>query len=209
MTARNKLLMIGLAALLLAGRGTLAEDAAKAPGAAPVGAPPQAAGKAPGKAQPPDSGLEVIDPVRQYAHCIALAEVNLELHSVKMAAPAPGFASRFQVRLEAQRVRERRNRLVGAFILTAVGAGLSVWYATPYVIQFIGSPAAWIAAAIHFCLTLLDMARAIGEIGSILLRVLPDFIPPFGWMVILSTLSGFALLWVVSIWRFTRFAKGV
>ena len=73
MTARNKLLMIGLAALLLAGRGTLAEDAAKAPGAAPVGAPPQAAGKAPGKAQPPDSGLEVIDPVRQYAHCIALA----------------------------------------------------------------------------------------------------------------------------------------
>jgi hypothetical protein len=126
-----------------------------------------------------------------------------------MTAPAPGFTARFQARLEGQRVRERRNRLVGALILVAGGVGLLGWYAAPYVIQFVGSPAGWIAAAVTFFLTLLDMARAIGDIGLILFRVLPGFVPPIGWMVILSTLSGFALLWTVSIWRFTRFAKGV
>ena len=142
-------------------------------------------------------------------HCTALAEVNFELHSVKMAAPAPGFTARFQKRLAGQRVRERRNRLVGALILVAGGIGLLGWYAAPYVIQFLGSPAGWIAAAVNFFLTLLAMARAIGDIGSILFRVLPGFIPPFGWMVILSTFAGLVLLWTVSIWRFSRFTKGV
>jgi hypothetical protein len=53
------------------------------------------------------------------------------------------------------------------------------------------------------------MLRAIGDIGSILVRVLPGFIPPLGWMIALSAIGGFILLWIVSIWRFTRFAKGV
>lgn len=157
----------------------------------------------------PEQKRELQTHLLDCTHCTALAEVNLELHSVKMAAPAAGFTARFQARLEGQRVRERRNRLVGALILVAGGVGLLGWYAAPYLIQFLGSPAGWIAAVAHFFLTVLDMARAIGDIGSILFRVLPGFIPPFGWMVILSTLSGFALLWMVSIWRFTRFSKGV
>ncbi len=142
------------------------------------------------------------------AHCTALAEVDLELNSVKMAAPAAGFTLRFQKRLAAQRVHERRNRLIGALILAAGGVGLLAWYAAPYVIQFLSSPAGWIAAVVTFFLTLLDMARALGDLGAILFHILPGFIPPFGWMIILSTLSGFALLWTVSLWRFTRFVKG-
>lgn len=143
------------------------------------------------------------------AHCAALAEVNLELRSVKVAAPAAGFTARFQTRLAAQRVRERRNRLVGALILVAGGVGLLGWYAGPVIIQFLGNPAGWIAAFVNFFLTLLDMARAIGDLGSIFLRVLPGFIPPFGWMILLSAFSGLILLWSVSLWRFSRFAKGV
>ena len=142
-------------------------------------------------------------------HCTALTEVNLELRSVKMASPAAGFTARFQTRLAAQRVLERRNRLIGALILVAGGIGLLGWYAGPVIFQFLGNPAGWIAALVNFFLTLLDMGRAIGDIGSILLRVLPGFIPPFGWMVILSAFSGLVLLWTVSLWRFSRFAKGV
>ena len=157
----------------------------------------------------PEKKRELQVHLQECGHCTALAEVNLELRSVKMAAPAAGFILRFQKRLAAQRVIERRNRLVGTLILVAGGVGLLGWYAAPYVIQFLGSPAGWIAAAVNFFLTLLAMARAIGDIGSILFRVLPGFIPPFGWMVILSTLAGLVLLWTVSLWRFTRFAKGV
>ena len=141
-------------------------------------------------------------------HCAALVEVNLELRSVKMATPAAGFTARFQKRLAVQRVRERRNRLVGVLILAAGGVGLLSWYVAPYLIQFLASPAGWITAIVNFFLSLLDMARAIGDIGSILFRVLPGFIPPFGWMVILSAVSGLVLLWTVSLWRFTRFVKG-
>lgn len=155
-----------------------------------------------------DQKRELQAHIQNCAHCSALAEVNVELRSVKMASPAAGFTARFQTRLAAQRVRERRNRLVGVLILTLGGIGLLGWYLAPYVIQFLASPAGWIAALVNFFLTLFDMLRAIGEIGSIFLRVLPGFIPPFGWMVILSTLSGFALLWTVSLWRFTRFVKG-
>lgn len=141
-------------------------------------------------------------------HCSALAEVNLELRSVKMAAPAAGFTKRFQARLAAQRVIERRNRLVGVLILTVGGLALLGWYASPFAIPFLASPAGWIASIVNFLLSLVDMGRALGEIGSIFFRTLPGFIPPFGWMIILSTLSGFALLWSVSLWRFTRFVKG-
>jgi hypothetical protein len=157
----------------------------------------------------PEKKRELQVHLQDCAHCIALAEVNLELRSVKMAAPAAGFNARFQKRLAAQRVLERRNRLVGVLILAAGGIGLAAWFLAPFVIQFLGSPAGWIAAAVNFLLTLLLMARAIGDIGSILFRVLPGFIPPFGWLVLASAISGAILLWVVSIWRLTRIPRGV
>jgi hypothetical protein len=137
-------------------------------------------------------------------HCNALAEVNLELRSVKMAAPAPGFTSRFQKRLAEQRVVEARNRLVGGLILAFGGLGVTGWFLSPYLVGFIGSPAEWISAIVAFLISLVTMAEAIGDIGAVLVRVLPDFIPPFAWLVFLSAMSGFVLLWAVSIWRFSR-----
>lgn len=142
------------------------------------------------------------------AHCAALAEINLELRTARLAAPAPGFTARFRERLAAQRVRERRNRLIGALILLASGIGLLGWRLGPYLLRFLSSPAGWIAAFVNFYLTLLDMVRAIGSLGSVFLRLLPAFIPPFGWMVLFSAFSGMVLLWTVSLWRFSRFAKG-
>jgi len=144
--------------------------------------------------------------LRECEHCTALAEVNLALHSVKMAEPAPGFTARFQKRLEMKRALERRNRLAGGLVLVFGGLGLTLLLAGPWLASFIGSPAAWIAAVVNFLLSLLTMAQAISDIGSILLRVLPGFIPPVAWLVIISAVSGFGLLWAVSIWRLTRFS---
>ncbi len=157
----------------------------------------------------PEQKRELQSHLQACAHCTALAEINLELHSVKMTAPAPGFTQRFQKRLETRRVRERRDRLAGSLVLVFGGLGLVAWFTAPYLIRFLGSPAEWIAAGINFLLTLISMAEAIGDIGSILFRVLPGFIPPFAWLVIISTLSGLGLLWSVSIWRFARFPRGV
>ena len=142
--------------------------------------------------------------LQECGHCAALAEVNLELRSVKMAAPAPGFAQRFQKRLARQRVIEARNRLVGVMILLFGALGLTIWLVAPYVTSFIGSPAEWIASIIGFFLSLVAMFEAIADLGSILVRVLPGFIPPFAWLVFVSAASGFGLLWAVSLWRFSR-----
>ena len=144
--------------------------------------------------------------LRECEHCTALTEVNLALHSVKMTAPAPGFTLRFQKNLDAKRALERRNRLAGALVLVFGGLGLTLWLVGPWLAAIIGSPAEWIAAIVYFLLSLLTMAQAIGDIGSILLRVLPGLIPPVAWLVILSTISGFGLLWAISIWRLTRFS---
>ena len=144
--------------------------------------------------------------LRDCEHCAALAEVNLTLRSVKMAAPAPGFTARFQQRLAMQRALERRNRLAGISVLILGGLGLTVWLVAPWLASFAGSPAEWITAMVSFLLSLFSMAQAIGDIGSILLRILPGFIPPFAWLIVFSAVSGFGLLWAVSIWRLTRFS---
>ncbi len=157
----------------------------------------------------PEQKRELQTHLQACPHCTALAEVNLELRSVKMASPAAGFTARFQARLARQRLLERRNRLIGVLFLVLGGIGLIAWFTLPVAVQFLSSPAGWIAAILNFLLVLLDMLRAIGSLGSILLRVLPGFIPPLGWMILLSAISGFVLLWIVSIWRFTRFTKGV
>ncbi len=147
--------------------------------------------------------------LRECTHCAALAEVNLALRSTKMVAPAVGFTARFQKRLEAQRLRERRNRLVGAFLLVLGAVFVLGWFAAPYAIQFLIAPASWITDWVGFFLSLVKMLQSIGEIGSILLEVLPGFISPFGWLVLISAASGFGLLWAVSIWRFTSLSQGV
>ncbi|MBV6396687.1 MAG: hypothetical protein HFACDABA_02287 [Anaerolineales bacterium] len=142
--------------------------------------------------------------LRACDHCAALAEVNLALRAAKLAAPAPGFTARFQQRLEMQRALERRNRLVGMSALALGALGLTLWLAGPWLASFFGSPAAWIAAMANFLLSLLAMGQAIGDISSILLRILPGLIPPIAWLVTLSAVSGLGLLWAASIWRLTR-----
>ena len=50
--------------------------------------------------------------------CCALAEVDLALKTVKVAAPTAGFADRFQVRLAARKKALRQRNFWGFFILT-------------------------------------------------------------------------------------------
>jgi hypothetical protein len=51
--------------------------------------------------------------------------------------------------------------------------------------------------------------QSAAEAGRVLLHVLPEFVTPYGWMVVFSMLAGVGLLWSVSIWRFTRVPQGV
>ena len=147
--------------------------------------------------------------LRTCTHCTALSATGLALRSAPAVAPAAGFALRFQRRLAAQKIAERRRKLWGMIVLLTGGIGLLVWFIAPYVFAFFSAPVEWVTAAIGSFLFIVTSLQALTEVMTVLLRMVPDFIPPYIWMVIVSTLAGLGLLWTISIWQFSRTPQGV
>lgn len=141
--------------------------------------------------------------------CSAIAESNLALRSARLVAPAPGFTTRWQERLVLARRAQRRRTLLGTLFFSLGGLLLLALLVGPLVASVLGSPAEWIAAMVRALLFIYTTTMAIAEAGSILVRVLPGFVPPFVWLILFSTMSGFALLWSISIWRLMRRPQGV
>lgn len=79
-----------------------------------------------------------------------------------------------------------------------------MWIAGPYLSSFFASPAASITSLIEWGVFLITTLQAVAQAGSVMLRVMPSFLTPFGFMVLVSAFAGFGLLWTVSIWRFAR-----
>lgn len=146
--------------------------------------------------------------VRSCTYCAALVETGMVLKTVKKASPQAGFAARFEARLAARKAAERRRRYLGSILFTAGGFALLVWLAFPYLVSFLSAPASWISVVVEWIVFLITTFRALGQAGSIFLKVIPDFIPPFAWMILLSAVAGITLLWTISIWRFVREPRG-
>lgn len=133
------------------------------------------------------------------ASCAALAEVNRSLKHVVMAAPAAGFATRFQARLAAQRKAERKRHLFGLFILLLSGIGIGFWYALPLIPTALFSPTtlltSWaqtMAASISLIESVIDAANVIG-------RVATGFIPAESFALALGAFSVLTFGWMISI----------
>jgi hypothetical protein len=147
--------------------------------------------------------------VRVCKTCSALAETGLALRSARVVSPTAGFTVRFQEKLTIQKVAERRRRLWGLIVLILSGISLLAWFTAPYITTFFAAPIEWITAAIGYLLFIFSSVQAFTEVLQVFTRVLPNFIPPYVWMIILSAMAGFGLLWSVSIWRFARKPQGV
>lgn len=147
--------------------------------------------------------------LRTCVHCTALSATGLALRSTSVVAPAPGFVMRFQQRLAAQRVMERRRRLWGVIVLVLSGAALLAWITAPFLFAFAASPAQWITAVVGYFLFFISSLQVLVEAASVVFRILPDFVSPYMWMVFASGLAGLGLLWTISIWRFSRTPQGV
>jgi len=141
--------------------------------------------------------------------CSAIAESNLALRSARVVAPAPGFTARFQERLVLARRAQRRRTLLGTLFFSLGGLTLLALLVGPTLVSLIGSPAEYLSTMVRALLFIYTTALAVAEAGSVILHVVPDFVPPYMWLVLLSTLSGLGLLGSVSIWRLTRHPQGV
>ncbi|HSD82704.1 MAG TPA: hypothetical protein VLG46_02540 [Anaerolineae bacterium] len=153
--------------------------------------------------------LELDAHLRVCSYCSALVETGRALRSVKMVSPAVGFTARFQTRLVAQKAADRRRRLWGAVLFTFGGLAMLMWLAAPYLVSFFASPATRITSLIGWAVFLITTLQALLRASSVFLEVIPGFLPPFAWMVLISAFAGINLLWSVSIWRFTRVPRGV
>ena len=147
--------------------------------------------------------------LRTCPSCTALAEVNLALKSVRVAAPATGFTNRFQVRLAARKQALRWRNFWGFSLLTLSVLGLLGWVSWPVLKDLIHSPvnllASWISSLVSFWASLQAIFRA----GMVLFKVVPGFVPVYIWAVILFAAGGFSLVWVVSLMKFTKYPQGV
>ena len=156
----------------------------------------------------PEQRRELHSHLRTCAYCAALLETGKALSSVKMISPALGFTARFQARLAAHKVADRRRRFWGAILFVAGGLAILMWVAGPYLASFLASPATWISALVEWGIYLITTLQAMAQAGSVLWHVVPGFVSPFAWMVLLSAFAGISLLWSVSIWRFVRVPRG-
>ncbi|HEY5268773.1 MAG TPA: hypothetical protein VII97_00385 [Anaerolineales bacterium] len=147
--------------------------------------------------------------LRTCSSCTALVEVNLALKSVRVAAPAAGFADRFQVRLAAKKQSLRRRNFWGFVVLTLSVLGLFAWVSWPVLKDLVQSPvnllASWISSLVSFWASLQAIFRA----GMVLFKVVPGFVPAYIWAVILFAAGGWSLVWVVSLMKFTKYPQGV
>jgi hypothetical protein len=157
----------------------------------------------------PKQKLDLDAHLRICSYCSALAETGKVLRTVKKISPAMGFSARFQARLAMQRAAERRRKRWGAVLFTFGGLVMLMWLAGPYLASFLSAPATWIAAMIEWVVFLVTTLQAVAQAGSVLLRMLPGFLSPFVFMVLVSAFAGIGLLWSVSIWRFVRVPRGV
>jgi hypothetical protein len=138
------------------------------------------------------------------SYCSALAETGKMLNATKIVGPMPGFTTRFQARLLERKIADRRRKLWGSVLFTLGGLAFLLWILSPYAISFFSSPAIWISAIVGWLVFLGTTLFALADAGRVVLSVIPSFLPPFAWMVLLSMIAGLGLLWSVSIWRFTQ-----
>lgn len=157
----------------------------------------------------PEQKRELDSHLRTCLHCTALAETGLSLHAPRMVSPAPGFAQRFQVRLVAQRIADRRRRFWGLVVFSMAGMAALLLLTVPLLGRVTSSPAEWINLMLGYFLFIVSSVQTFTEVGSVFLRVMPGFVPSYVWMALASALAGISLLWTVSIWRITRVPQGV
>ena len=152
----------------------------------------------------PEQQRELDMHLRDCSYCASLAETGRLLNSARMAMPVGGFTIRFQTRLAERKILERRKRIWGSLLFTLGGLTLLLWFLQPYLFSFVASPAGWVSAAVSWLVFVGTTLFALLEAGIVILSVFPKFVPPFIWMLILSTVTGAILLWSVSIWRFAQ-----
>jgi hypothetical protein len=125
-------------------------------------------------------------------------EVEQELVPTSMLAPQPGFADRWQVRLQADRLKTHQRQTLTLLVISVTGALLLLGIMLNIVLPWIQTPRlllwTWLYQLIRL-FSIVGFTR--GFIGALSNSVV-NLIPLYGWIILTGLLSELAVIWVVS-----------
>ncbi len=156
---------------------------------------------APDQAEALKNHLKTCESCRQLSS--AWSEVERLFRSAPFLGPVAGFASRWQDRLESQRVKElhirqqRQSWII--FLVATIGAALLFVLILSQILATFNSPSEVLVYWVGQVTTLLSEANAMQEVGFILFRTIGGVVPDSYWMVLFSTLSVLCVLWILSL----------
>jgi hypothetical protein len=136
------------------------------------------------------------------ASCQELAESYRQLATAliksEQVGPEAGFASRWQVRLQASRAKAHRRQIMATMAFVSAGSlvliGLLVSIAWPWL----RSPDLLLWTWIYQLITLFTYVNALREVVVPAIWEITDLMPLAAWVFGFGLLSEMAVLWVVS-----------
>lgn len=141
--------------------------------------------------------LETCESCRRLS--LAWREVESELKVAPILAPAAGFSSRFQDRLEAeQRLLHKRQSLLVLYFLIG-GAALLFGSLLILALPFIQTPNVLLWTFIYRLIGIVSIAEAAQDVLRVLFQAITGVISPVGWAILIGLMCELGVLWVVSL----------
>lgn len=103
----------------------------------------------------------------------------------------------------------RRRNFLGFSILTLSVAGVGLWLIWPGLKTALQSPLNLLASWLSYLVSLWASLQAMGHVSSVLIRIVPGFIPIYVWLIILLAGGGWSLVWILSLMKFAKNPQGV
>ena len=130
--------------------------------------------------------------------------VESQLRMAPSVAPRPGFASRWQARLEAEHKRLERRQSLAVLGFNLTGAALLFGSLALLALPALESPRVLLWAWLYQFLQLLSYVFVAQDLLSTLIKGLASGIPLVGWVFLAGMICELAVLWVVSFRLLTK-----
>jgi predicted anti-sigma-YlaC factor YlaD len=150
----------------------------------------------------PDQATDLQEHLRECASCRELVEawqeVEVQLQEAPLAAPQPGFANRWQARLEADLRRLHRRQTLAVLAFSVAGAALLLGSLALLALPWLQSPRVLLWSWIYRMFILLSFAETAGDSLGSLFESTINVVPVFWWVLFAGILSELGVLWIVS-----------
>ncbi len=139
----------------------------------------------------------------------AWQEVRAEIQRMPEVSPAPGFSQRWQVRLEAERIRQQRRLTWLLMSICGIGAVALALFGVYQRYGHFPSPIE-LASGLMFGLTSgAATAEHVGTFLTALFQSVPLVVPLVLWVLVTTTLFIWTLIWIISVWRLPIIKRSV